>query len=155
MRNTTGNKQVTDRLRWVDALYLFLYSTSQGHTVSTAIPQPVLTCFHRSLLDREVDLLIRWDNKILSHMEMEGSFLMYRLQHRIHLCSQLLNASTSDNLSTHQLYLDLDNRNQQGMSRSCPGLVWAGSCLGGRLSLWHCPGATIKKWIILDFISGE
>lgn len=57
---------------------LHLYSTSQGHTWCTAIPQPVLTCFHKSLLDRDVDLLIRWDNKILSHMEVEASFLINR-----------------------------------------------------------------------------
>lgn len=56
-------------------MYLFLYSTSQGHKLSTAISHPVLTCFHRFLLDRDVDLLIRLDNKILSHMEVEGSFL--------------------------------------------------------------------------------
>lgn len=57
-------------------MYLVLYSTSQRHTVSTAALQSVLTCFHRSLLDMAVDLLLRWDSKILSHMAVEASFLM-------------------------------------------------------------------------------
>ncbi len=65
-------------IRAVVSQYLFLYSASRGHTVSTAIPQPVLTCSHMSLLDRDVDLLIRWDNKILSHTDVGLSFLMYR-----------------------------------------------------------------------------
>lgn len=75
MRN---KQQVTNRVTGGDALYLFLYSTFQDHTGSTAIPQPVLMCFHRFLLDRDADLLILWDNKILSHIEVEGSFLMNR-----------------------------------------------------------------------------
>lgn len=61
-------------------MYLFLCSTSQGHTVNTAIPQPVLICFHRSRMDRDADMLIHWGNKTLSHMEVEESFLTSTFQ---------------------------------------------------------------------------
>lgn len=60
------------------SLYLFLYSTSQGHTLYTAVPQPARTCFHKFLLDRDADWLTHWDSKILSHTEVEESFLKYR-----------------------------------------------------------------------------
>lgn len=67
-------------VRAVDALYRFLYSTAQGHMVSTAIHQPVLIYFHRSLLDRDDDLLMHRDNKTLSHKQVEGSFLLSKIR---------------------------------------------------------------------------
>lgn len=52
--------------------------------VSTAVLQSGLMHSHKSPLDRDVDLLMHQDNKILFHMELEVSFLKDRE------CSQLL-----------------------------------------------------------------
>lgn len=156
---------------WGSELYLFLYNTSQGRTVNTAALQPALTCSHRCPLDRDVDLLNHWDNKILSHREADVSLLMCRnsiektiyfhflepqpwFKGWLHLRPRLWITLSNNNVSAQRSHLDLDSRIQQDTSHSCPGLVWAGSSLEGRLSAWHCPEAN-GKLILLGFISGE
>lgn len=69
--------KVTGNIDKLPVFYLFLYSTSRGHTVSTAIFQSGLMRSHKSPLDRDVDLLMHWGNKTLFHMELEVSVLKY------------------------------------------------------------------------------
>ncbi|TNN46572.1 hypothetical protein EYF80_043246 [Liparis tanakae] len=74
--------------------------TSPGRTVSTSIPQPVLTCSRNFPRDMDVDFLIHWGNKTLSHKEVDGSLLdvtdRRSLLHTGHSARLLLSGGRSD-----------------------------------------------------------